>query len=126
MFELTIKDNVYQFNFGMGFMREMNKRVCTPVDGLKDVKQNIGLRFCVLSIINKDIEALVDALEVANKGMNPRVTRQLLDAHIDDDATDVEKLFDEVLDFLKNANATKMATMAVLEEVEKQKANQNQ
>lgn len=39
MFELTINDTVYQFNFGMGFMREINKRVSAPVDGLKDVKK---------------------------------------------------------------------------------------
>lgn len=44
MFELTINDAVYQFNFGMGFLRELNKRVSTPVDGLPDVKKNIGLR----------------------------------------------------------------------------------
>ena len=37
MYELTINDVVYQFNFGMGFMREVNKKVCTPVDGLKAV-----------------------------------------------------------------------------------------
>lgn len=39
MYELTLNDVVYQFNFGMGFMREVNKKVCTPVDGLKDVKR---------------------------------------------------------------------------------------
>lgn len=41
--ELTINGQVYQFNFGMGFMREMNKKVTMPVDGVKDAKKNIGL-----------------------------------------------------------------------------------
>ena len=36
--ELTINGQVYQFNFGMGFMREMNKKVSMPVDGVKDAK----------------------------------------------------------------------------------------
>ncbi|MFR2188797.1 MAG: tail assembly chaperone, partial [Blautia sp.] len=40
--ELTINGQVYQFNFGMGFMREMNKKVTMPVDGVKDAKKNIG------------------------------------------------------------------------------------
>ena len=45
--ELTINGQVYQFNFGMGFMREMNKKVSMPVDGVKDAKKNIGLRYAV-------------------------------------------------------------------------------
>ena len=32
--ELTIKEQVYQFNFGMGFLREMNRKVTVPVDGI--------------------------------------------------------------------------------------------
>ena len=125
MFELTIKDAVYQFNFGMGFMREINKKISQPVEDLKDVKQNIGLRYHVLCLLGRDIEALVDVLEVANKNQNPRVTRGLLDAYIDDADTDIEKLFEDVLDFLKSANATKSATLAVIEAHEKQKATQN-
>jgi hypothetical protein len=126
MFELTINGVVYQFNFGMGFMRAINKKVVQPVDDLKDVKQNIGLRYYVLCIISRDIEALVDVLVAANNGMNPRVTSALLDAHIDNPETDIEQLFKDVLDFLRNANATKTATVAVMEEVEKQQARQNQ
>lgn len=126
MFELTINGVVYQFNFGMGFMRAINKKIVQPVDDLKDVKQNIGLRYYVLCIISKDIEALVDVLVAANNGMNPRVTPALIDAYIDNPETDIEQLFKDVLDFLRNANATKTATVAVMEEVEKQQARQNQ
>lgn len=126
MFELTINESVYQFNFGMGFMREINKKVVQPVDDLKDVKQNIGLRYYVLCLIGRDIEALVEVLVAANKGLDPRVTPSLIDAYIDNPDTDIEKLFEDVLDFLRNANATKTATVAVMEEVEKQKARQDQ
>ena len=99
MFELTINEKVYQFNFGMGFMREINKKVVQPVDDLKDVKQHIGLRYNVLCLIGRDIEALVDVLVAANMGFNPRVTPALIDAHIDNPDTDIEKLFEDVLDF---------------------------
>lgn len=126
MFELTINGAVYQFNFGMGFMREINKKITQPVEDLKNVQQNIGLRYYVLCLIGRDVEALVDVLDMANRAQNPRVTRALLDAHIDSADTDIEQLFVDVLDFLKNANATKSATLAVVEEVEKQKARQNQ
>ena len=121
MYELTINDVVYQFNFGMGFMREVNKKVCTPVDGLKDVKKNIGLQYLVASILDGDVEALVEILAAANKGQNPRVTNALLDAYIDDENTDIDKLFEEVIDFLSNANATKKVTHALLKAMEEQK-----
>ena len=104
MLELTINDVVYQFNFGMGFLREVNKKVSTPVDGLKDVNKNIGLQYMVAGVIDGDLEALVDILEVANKGQNPRITRAALDAYIDNEDTDIDALFDEVLDFLKKLN----------------------
>ena len=122
MFELTINEKVYQFNFGMGFLREINKQVCAPVDGLPDVKRNIGLRFKVLCVMDGDPEALVDILEAANKGMNVRVTRNALDAYIDDPETDVEALCNEVLDFLSSANATKKTVNTLLEEIEKRRA----
>ena len=119
MMELTINGAVYEFNFGMGFLREINKRVQTPVDGLKGVDKNIGLQFTVASIIDGDVEALVDALDIANKGMNPRLTRQALDAYIDDADTDIDGLFSMVIDFLLRANATKK-TVASLQEAIKE------
>lgn len=124
MFELTINGIAYKFNFGMGFMREINKLIVQPVDDLKNVSQNIGLRYYVLCLLGKDIEALVKVLETANKGQDTRVTGALLDAYIDDADTDIDKLFGDVLDFLKRANATKSATMAVIEAHEAQTAAQ--
>lgn len=121
MFELTINDAVYQFNFGMGFLRELNKRVSTPVDGLPDVKKNIGLQYVIAGVIDGDLEDLVDVLDCANKGQSPRVTRTLLDSYIDNEETDIDALFESVIDFLKRTNATKKVTMNLLEEVEKQK-----
>lgn len=122
MLELTINEVVYQFNFGMGFMREINRRICAPIDGMPSVKKNIGLRYMVSGIVDGDLEALVDILEAANKGQNPRLTRQALDAYIDDEATDIDALFDQVTDFLKRTNATRRITNEILEVVEKQKA----
>lgn len=124
MFELTMNEQVYQFNFGMGFMREINKKIGVPVDGLPNVKKNIGLQYYVALVIDKDVEALVDILDTANKGMNPRITREVLDAYIDNPDTDIDTLFDEVIDFLKQTNATKNVTMDLLEAVKKEKAKQ--
>lgn len=121
MFELTINNIVYQFNFGMGFMREINKKIGTPVDGLPDVKKNIGLQYYIAGIIDNDLEALVTVLEVANKNQKPRITPAVLDSYIDDPDTDVDELFESVLDFLKNANATRKTVANLLNLVEQQK-----
>lgn len=121
MFELTINGVVYQFNFGMGFMRTINKKVGTPVDGLPDVKRNIGLRYYISGVMDGDLEDLEELLLAANVGQNPRITREALDAYIDDADTDIDKLFKDVLDFLRNANATKKTVESILEAVEQQK-----
>lgn len=122
MLELTINEKVYQFNFGMGFLREINKQVSTPVDGLPEVKRNIGLRYKVLCVLDGDPEALVDILDAANKGMNPRVDRNKLDAYIDSGDMSVDELCEKVIDFLKSANATRKTVVMLLEEIEKQTA----
>lgn len=124
MFELTINSEVYQFHFGMGFMREINKKVGTYVDGLPDVKKNMGLQYYVAGVLDGDVEALVDVLDIANKGQKPRVTREIIDSHIDDPETDIDALFEEVLDFLSKTNATKKVVNTMKEEVAKQKAKQ--
>lgn len=121
MFELTINGAVYQFKFGMGFMRELNKLVKKPVDGL-NIEQNMGLQYYVAGVIDGDLETLVEVLFTANKTETPRVTKAALDAYIDDEDTDIDKLFEDVLYFLKNSNATKKTTLGLLEELAKAKA----
>lgn len=116
MFELTIKGQVYQFNFGMGFMREINKKVGTPVDGLPDVKKNVGLRYKLAGLFDGDLEDLTEILITANKGMSPRLSVENLDYYIDNECEDVEALFTEVIDFLQMQNATKK-TMAELKQM---------
>lgn len=122
MMELTINGQVFEFHYDMGFMREINKKIGAPVDGLPNVKKNIGLQYMVACLIDGDIEALVEILLAANKGKTPRLTTALLDSYIDEETTDIDALIDEVLGFLKNANATKKVVAALLEAVEKERA----
>ena len=81
----------------------------------------MGFRYALMNLVNGDPDALVNILDVANKGQNPRVTRNLLDDHIDDEDTDIDELTDTVMGFLKNANATKKATNEIVETLEKEK-----
>ena len=63
--ELTINGQVYQFNFGMGFLRDVNKKIQVPVDNLKDVSKGIGLKYMIGSVMDGEVEPLVDLLDAA-------------------------------------------------------------
>ena len=119
MFELTIENEVYQFNAGMGFVKEINKTVQIPVDGAPSVKQNAGVRYKIGQLLDGDVEALVDVLDVANKGQNLRATRTLLEKYIEAESTDIDKLCEDVLDFLSTATCTKKAVRELREVAEK-------
>lgn len=116
--ELTINGQVFKFNFGMGFLREINK-IAKVHSG--DIDKNVGFRYAVAGIIDRDPETLVDVLYTANFGQNPRVTKPLLDSYIDNENTDIEELFDTVMDFFEKTNATKSLTKKVLEAVEEER-----
>lgn len=124
MYELYIDNKVVPFNFGMGFLRDINKVVSAPVDGVPGMKQNIGFRYTLALLLNGDVEALAEVLNLANKGCEPRLTKQAIDDYIDNEETDIEKVFEAVLGFLKTANCTKIATLEIVEEVEREKERQ--
>ena len=122
MFELTINDKTYQFNFGMGFLREIDPTVTKPIDGIKGKVQNLGLQYAVAGIIDKDVMTLADVLVRANKGFQPRLTLNEIEAYIEDESTDIDGLFDDLLVFLKSANVTKNTTQTMIEAVEAERA----
>lgn len=124
MYELQINQSTYEFNFGLGFMRALNKTISVPVENIKGKTKEIGMQYKIAEVIDGDIEALEDVLLTANQRFSPRLERSELDKHIEDENTDIDELFEKVLGFLKSANATKKTTREILEEVEKQKQNQ--
>lgn len=127
MFELTINGQVYQFRFGIGFLRDMNKTATVPVPDVPGKMKHIGAKYVIASIMDSDLESLMSALLVANKTESPRVTQALLDEYIEDESTDIDKLFEDVLDFLGKANATRKEVMTIqknIEEAKQQRENQ--
>lgn len=125
MMELTINGKVFQFKFGVGFMKEINKKITRiPNPDTPEIKQNVGLQFAVAGLIDGDVEKLVEVLDIANKTEKPRVTVNDIYDYIDDESTDIDELFAQVLDFLGKSNATKKITAAVAEMVEAERAKQ--
>lgn len=126
MMELTINGQVYQFNFGMGFLREANKTVSEKINNATDKKKDVGATYMIAGIMDGDPEDLVNALDLANKGQNPRVTKALLDSYIENPDTDIDQLFEDTLDFLERANATKKIVERLKKRIEEAKENQDQ
>lgn len=113
--EMEIKGQVYQFNFGIGFMREMDKKVKVPVEGMKGVEQAVGLRYCIANVLDGNIDALIDVLYASNKGFEPRLKMSDIEDFLEDPDTDIDSVFEEVIDFFKRANVTKKVTQGLLE-----------
>ena len=121
MYELQINQSTYEFNFGMGFMRALNKTLSVPVEDIKGKTKEIGMRYKIAEVIDGDIEALEDVLLIANKGFSPRLEKKELDTFIEDETTDLDELFKSVLGFLESANVTKKTTQEIQDAIKEQK-----
>lgn len=124
MYELEMNGQVVNLNFGMGFLREINRTVSAPVKGLNGKTQNIGLRYMIARLIDSDVEALAEVIDLSNKGCTPRISKADIDSFIENEETDIDEVFEKVLGFLKRANATRKVALNVIEEVEKERAKQ--
>ena len=120
--EICINGINYEFKFGIGFMREINREVRAAVPGVEgNVKRDLGLKYRISEIFDGDIDALVHVLEVANKTCEPRIPRAALEEYIEDPGTDIDALFETVKGFFATANCCKTAYAAVEKEAKKQK-----
>ena len=106
-FEITMSGQPYAFNFGMGFLKAINAKATDKVPD-SNYSINTGAKYIMAQVMDKDLEALCEVLMLANKGEQPRLTEKVLYSYIEDEDTDIEKVFDTVLDFFGKANATKM------------------
>lgn len=122
MFELTINENVYQFNFGIGFRRELDPKITRKIDGVSGKVEHLGVQFAIAGVMDGDIEDIINVLDVANKGCNPRITRKAIEEYLENPETDIDALCDTLLDFFGNANATKKTVARIQESIAEQKA----
>lgn len=121
---LDIKGTKYTFKAGFKFMRKADKR-----DSIKDSNGKevyMGLTYLIAQIMDENIDALHDALLLMNEGQTPKLTADVLESYLEDEA-DIDELFKEVLDFFEKSNCTKKTVRKLKEEIEKERAkNQNQ
>ena len=106
-FEIIMNGIPYSFNFGMGFLKTINSRATEKAPNT-NYTVNVGAKLLMAQVMSDDVEALCEVLMIANKGENPRLNQKDLYEFIEDESTDIEALFEQVVDFFGKANATKM------------------
>lgn len=117
-FEIMMDGVPYSFNFGMGFLKSINERAVSKVPN-SNYSVKTGAKFIIAQVIDGDVEALADVLMTANKGEQPRLTQKVLWDFIESEDTDIEAVFEQVLDFFGRANATKLIVKELTQEEEK-------
>lgn len=113
MMELTINDKDYQFVYGYGFLKELNKRNKITAQG---ITINAGIEAVATNLASGDIETLIDVLRIANSTENPRVSEKALAEYVEENGAD--DLFDEVFDELKKSAFTSKKVTNILEQME--------
>lgn len=110
--EIEVNGEIYQLVAGFGFLHEVNKKLAVDV---KDTgtKKEIGLKYMVASIIEGDIDALVDCIFYMNSGQSPRLKKTQIESYLED-VEDIDKVFEDVIDFLSHANVCRKEVMQLL------------
>lgn len=103
--EIETNGEIYQLVAGFGFLHEVNKKVTVDVPNMGK-KKEVGLKFMVASIIDGDIDALADCIFYMNVGQTPRLKKADVENYLED-VDDIDKVFEDVINFLSQANACK-------------------
>nr|DAX82081.1 MAG TPA: tail assembly chaperone [Caudoviricetes sp.] len=101
--QLTINEKTVNVRFGVGFVRELDKKF--PLEA-KGVKLGMSLSMKIPEILGGDVASLSDVIYAGTILEKERPSQQEIDEFIDNHSN-IETLFDEVLKELEESNAGK-------------------
>lgn len=106
--KITIAGKEQELNFGIGFVREINKVAGMEAKGMS---LGMGLTKSLPALNAYDPAVLSDVIYSATFRNSPRVSRNDVDDYLDGitSVKEFEKLFDDVSKEVKKANAIKVA-----------------
>lgn len=110
MMKLVMNGQEHEFNFGIGFLRTLDQKYFIVTQGMK---MGVALEMIMPQLLAYDAVTLSDVLVAA--GNLPVTT---VDNYIDDPETDIEALFNEVIDELKKSSCTRLKVGKILEDME--------
>lgn len=103
---LAINGTDYRVKFGVGFIRELDKKYYTE-NKTGTVKYGLGIETQVPLLLTNDIVTLAEFLHLGTCAEKKRPTQEEIDDYIDN-AEDIEALFAEVIEELRKSNATRI------------------
>lgn len=110
--EIEVNGEIYKLVAGFGFLHEVNKKLAVDVQSTGK-KKEIGLKYMVASIIEGDIDALVDCIFYMNSGQSPRLKKAQIESYLED-VEDIDKVFEDVINFLSHANVCRKEVMQLM------------
>lgn len=110
--EIEVNGEIYQLVAGFGFLHEVNKKLSIDVPNT-GTKKEVGLKYMAASIIDGDIDALADCIFYMNIGQSPRLKKAQVESYLED-VEDIDKVFEDVINFLSQANACKKEVKPLL------------
>lgn len=117
----TINGTKYNFEFGIKFLRELDKLFAPEVSGMQ-MKYGFGLDLTINTLLSAQPQIVSNYLLAANSTETPRIGGEELDAWIEEQE-DIQPIADEIAEAMeaKNMLAKKVkAAKASLEAAQKQ------
>lgn len=111
---MEIKGTEYEVHFGIKFIRELDKKYEIERENMKF---GAGLEMIVPLLLGYDATKLSEVLYLSTCTEKKRPNQESVDEYVENHE-DIEKLFEEVMDELKNSNATRLKVKDLMEGLE--------
>ena len=104
--QIKVNNKDVNLNFGVRFIRELDRKNGMTLD-IKGVEQNFGMALtkAVPALRSYDVAVLADLLYCAAWDNRERPSQSDIDAYLDDEKTNIDKLIDDITKELKSSNA---------------------
>ena len=118
MKQIEIKGKKYDLHFGIDFIREMDKRYEFKGNG---VSFGMGLQAAVVYLKDFNSVAIADIIQAATTTQRPLLKNADIEAWIEEQGDNFEKVFDDFLSSLKKSPVTRLKVNKVLKEMNLQR-----
>lgn len=118
MYSKEIGGKMYDFKFGIGFVRDIDKTKTVKADD--GSVQKLGLTYAIAGLMDGDFEKLIDCLMYGNKYSDgEKLDRRQIEEWLESDDVSLEQECRDLLDFFESANFTSRKTRDLREAMEK-------
>ncbi len=109
MYTREINGKLCEFNFGLGFVRDIDKQKL--VDGDDKQKHKMGLTYAIAGLMDCDFEKLIDCLVIGSKyAPGETLSREEIEKWMDSEGFDLEKECEDLVDFFGKCSFTRKKT----------------